>query len=1094
MDAPRATDVPSGSTPEPKTIGNSDEEAKVKVVPLPGQTGAGEATGDEPLLKEKTAPDHGEDDPTAADHAEHPLVHGRVMKPYANSPKAACACGCCVQVFGVLLVMMLQGALGTDFINQSTDVALHIWSNEWFEASRVDDEGQKICNYDQTLDLEEGQRQQEVNRLTAGEKEYKLQVVYLSDSGNMLEVDKLRKMKELEDFIVSQPDYQNFCLRQPGTTRCQAPVSAMVACDVTQSMSTNCDALSAWPPGVVQCEGANAAACFQDRSMWSLTEEFMESKAAQFSTVQLGESVNAERILTPFEAAFGSGNAASGALLSEFWFGFPLPGFRDTGDNAEEQAEKIETFFEDAYLEKLDNFNQEEENAGFQIGYSGGGLAGLSIQALLMQDFMFVALAFVVVWIYVAFMKDSLFLATMALLQVFLCFIWGLLVYRIVFGSFFGTFHIMAIFLLVGIGVDGVFVMSDNFELAAAHDARMSEDLWARLSWMWKYSGNAITVTSVTTTVSFAMNATSTFYGIAAFGWFAAALIVCNYLSMLFFFPAVIAFNKVQFAEKKFLCGLPEFLSSCCRNTSPELQAENEQEKKEEKSVLVRFFENQFASFILHHRAKVLVLFFGASIFMFAQLPKMTPERGSPQLLKDDHPLSLYSDVMKERFVRGGSVFNTNVQVMFGFARNAISDDDADKSGEGYGDKDAIGSQGDVRWADTWYVEGSGQKVNNFPVVGEGFECVIQLCDSAERKDPSRNTGGPPSYNVKGCFPRDVYSFISSNPQPDITWEAAKADFATFNTLMDRMFAANTGEYAPESDLAEYTFAENINNQPVYRFFKFEVRLTSSIDMDADDGNDLADRWKAWLADEMGKGSCAATADTFWPMLNVPDFHQFKVQENLINEMYSGIIIAIFIALIVLNIATGNFFVGLYAAGSIGMIVVWVMAIVPLQGWELGIVENIALVMVPGLSVDYVAHMAESYIHAKFDEREHRVIAMLEHSGVSVISGSISTVLAGTCLLMCEIVFFPKFGTILICTIAFSLLWALFFFPSLLALIGPVGIQGDWHRIIHPCLQPAMDAHEAHLRGGKILCTQKSQDVAMEKETAGGRTFSCAIL
>eukprot|EP00971_Amphidinium_carterae_P240265 4770079-Amphidinium_carterae.1 len=36
---------------------------------------------------------------------------------------------------------------------------------------------------------------------------------------------------------------------------------------------------------------------------------------------------------------------------------------------------------------------------------------------------------------------------------------------------------------------------------------------------------------------------------------------------------------------------------------------------------------------------------------------------------------------------------------------------------------------------------------------------------------------------------------------------------------------------------------------------------------------------------------------------------------------------------------------------------------------------------VSGLSVDYVAHMAESYIHAKFDDREHRVIAMLEHSG-----------------------------------------------------------------------------------------------------------------
>jgi len=1069
--------------PEPSTIGHSDDSSPGSVEKSSRQHGQQRAAKPVARVDDKPA-EHTSD-------GEHPLSCGLVMQPYGTVPKTACGLACCVHILGMLLVVSLQMALGSDFINQSTDVALHIWDNEWFQAKRVDDEGQKICMHDQSL--EEGQRQQEVTRLPAGEKEYKLQVVYLSDSGNMLELPKLREMKSLEDFIVSAEDYENFCLREPGTERCAAPLTAMMACDVTLGESQSCWPAAAWPPGPAQCQGSDAAACFEDRSQWSLADDFMDVKLHQFSKVELGQGQTAQRILAPFEAAFGSGNTASGALLSEFSMGFPLPGYSDSGDNAEAQVEAVEAFLEDAFFERLNNFNAEEaEAAGFKIGFAGGGLTDLSVQKLLMGDFSFVALAFLVVWLYVAFMMESIFIATMALLQVFLCFICGLLLYRAVFGSFFGTFHIMAIFLLVGIGVDGVFVMCDNFDAAAAHDARMKTDMWARLSWMWKFSSSAITVTSLTTAVSFVMNATSTFYGIAAFGWFAASLIVANYISMLFFFPAVIAFNKAVFGETKFLFGLKEYLSALCRNTSKETQEESELAAKAEKSGLVRFFEHHFSSFILLNRVKILAAFFVVSIFMVCQLPRMQPERGTPQLLPDDHPLTLYETIMKERFIRGGSIFNTNVEVMFGFARTPITDDDVDQSGQGFGDKDAIGSQGDVQWAPSWYVDGSSQTISNFTTIGAGFDCFIQLCNSAEIRDPNRHTGGPPSYNASWCFARDAWTYLQLNPQADMTWEDAKANVTVFNMLLERMWDDNTGEYMNRQDMAEYIFAETVNGEALYRYFKFEVRLTSSTDMDASEGNKLADNWKAWLESEMSMGSCANTSETFWPMLNVPDFHQFAVQENLISEMFKGIIISVLIALVVLIVATGNIFVGLYAAGSIGMIVVWVMAMIPIQGWELGIVENIALVMVPGLSVDYVAHLAESYIHAKFDDREHRVIAMLGHSGVSVISGSISTLLAGGCLLLCQIVFFPKFGTILIFTIAFSMLWALLFFPSLLALFGPVGIQGDWHRIIHPWLQPVKDAREAALRGGKIACSQNAQDIARAKEEEGPRSRACA--
>merc|ERR1712151_729894 len=105
--------------------------------------------------------------------------------------------------------------------------------------------------------------------------------------------------------------------------------------------------------------------------------------------------------------------------------------------------------------------------------------------------------------------------------QIFLCFTLAFIMYRVVYGSFFGTFHIMAIFLIVGIGVDDMFVFLDHFDAALSVDTRYEENLWARLSWTWKHAAAAMGVTSATTAMSFVMNASSSFEGIRAFGIFA---------------------------------------------------------------------------------------------------------------------------------------------------------------------------------------------------------------------------------------------------------------------------------------------------------------------------------------------------------------------------------------------------------------------------------------------------------------------------------------------------------------------------------------------------------------------------------------------
>merc|ERR1719443_395178 len=73
---------------------------------------------------------------------------------------------------------------------------------------------------------------------------------------------------------------------------------------------------------------------------------------------------------------------------------------------------------------------------------------------------------------------------------------------------------------------------------------------------------------------------------------------------------------------------------------------------------------------------------------------------------------------------------------------------------------------------------------------------------------------------------------------------------------------------------------------------------------------------------------------------------------------------------------------------------------------------------------------------------------MLKSMGMSVLSGANTTLGAALCMVPCKIVFFQRFGIIILWTVAQSLLTSLVFFSALMALVGPNGKFGDIATII----------------------------------------------
>eukprot|EP00452_MALV-II_sp_L67-6_P000358 gene358-biopygen26 len=69
-----------------------------------------------------------------------------------------------------------------------------------------------------------------------------------------------------------------------------------------------------------------------------------------------------------------------------------------------------------------------------------------------------------------------------------------------------------------------------------------------------------------------------------------------------------------------------------------------------------------------------------------------------------------------------------------------------------------------------------------------------------------------------------------------------------------------------------------------------------------------------------------------------------------------------------------------------------------IAGWELGVPESIAVVIVIGFSVDYVVHLAAHYVHSPFNGREERATESVTAMGVSTFSGAITTMGSGVFL------------------------------------------------------------------------------------------------
>ncbi|KAJ9465288.1 Protein dispatched [Diplonema papillatum] len=149
---------------------------------------------------------------------------------------------------------------------------------------------------------------------------------------------------------------------------------------------------------------------------------------------------------------FSVGDLSVSILRSEANFGAPLP----PGDGVD-----------GLILDFVDAMHDAEhilDAAGIDFAYGGSVITDMELLAYLLRDALLATASIAIVYLYLIFHWKSVFLATVGMAQLLATFPAALFVYAFVFGeSYIGAMNVLSFYIMIGIGVDDLFVFSNAF-------------------------------------------------------------------------------------------------------------------------------------------------------------------------------------------------------------------------------------------------------------------------------------------------------------------------------------------------------------------------------------------------------------------------------------------------------------------------------------------------------------------------------------------------------------------------------------------------------------------------------------------------------
>ncbi|XP_054857889.1 protein dispatched homolog 3 [Eublepharis macularius] len=239
-------------------------------------------------------------------------------------------------------------------------------------------------------------------------------------------------------------------------------------------------------------------------------------------------------------------NMKSSLLRSEILFGAPLPSYYSVEDRWEEQRRKFQSFVV-TYVALL----AKQSTSKVQVLYGGTDLFDYEVRKTFNNDMMlaFISSSCIAILVYVL-ASCSVFLSFFGIASIGLSCLVALFLYHVVFGiQYLGILNGVAAFVIVGIGVDDVFVFINTYR-----QATHLKDLQLRMIHTIQTAGKATFFTSLTTAAAYAANIFSQIPAVHDFGLFMSLIVSCCWVAVLFTMPAALGIWSLYLSPLENAC------------------------------------------------------------------------------------------------------------------------------------------------------------------------------------------------------------------------------------------------------------------------------------------------------------------------------------------------------------------------------------------------------------------------------------------------------------------------------------------------------------------------------------------------------------
>ncbi|XP_071840400.1 protein dispatched homolog 3-like isoform X2 [Apostichopus japonicus] len=341
---------------------------------------------------------------------------------------------------------------------------------------------------------------------------WNMQLVYLAKphGANIFTADRLKEIHDIEMRIMEHPSFREFCERTRNSVK-DSSLKPVHYCVPINSLMTY------FFPSLVDSE---------------ILFNGLGSELADINGT-LHKAMSSETFYWYVDPDMDIEKKTSKFIRSEVWFGRPIGEDPTVILSTEEQYERYHDFIV-SYKEILKNASTDTVD----VLYGGNEIFDSEISATIRHDLLLAipTLAAIATLLFVL-TSFSVWLTLCGIISILASFSWAYFSYHVICGiEALGLLNLASAFVVIGIGVDDVFVFVNTFRQAVQFT-----DLKLRMAHTIKVAGVATFFTSFTTAGAFGANMASQIPAVYQFGLFMTFIISFCWILVLLIMPAALA-------------------------------------------------------------------------------------------------------------------------------------------------------------------------------------------------------------------------------------------------------------------------------------------------------------------------------------------------------------------------------------------------------------------------------------------------------------------------------------------------------------------------------------------------------------------------